>query len=68
MVRNFSIQNTHGKIYFPGLTDLTDVDLERDIVIANHIEIYPDETITKPPIGRKLRKEFIATLNNVCKP
>ena len=48
-VEDFKIFNSLGMIEFPGATDLTDVDLERDITIKkSSIDVYPDDGLRPP--------------------
>jgi Nucleoporin autopeptidase len=43
-VKDFTIWNNYGKIYFEGLTDLTDTNLAEVVTIEqSDIEVYPDE-------------------------
>lgn len=53
-VRDFTIENEHGSIMFEGETDLTNVDLGKDIsIVRGSAEVYNDEdsTTIKPPVG-----------------
>lgn len=67
-VKDFSIENEHGKIEFLGETDLTEVDLAQSVDIGKlYAEVYDDENsqIEKPPEGQKLNKVSVITLKNV---
>lgn len=53
---------------FPGKTDLTDVDLARDVTIKpRSVEVYPDPA-NAPLKGTKLNKAAIITLSGGVKP
>ena len=67
-VRDFVIENQHGRIQFLGTTDLTDVDLARDVTIkARSVDVYPDES-QRPEIGQKLNKVAHVTLTGGVRP
>lgn len=66
-VQDFTIMNDHGKVYFQGLTDLTDTDLAEVVSIgSNQIEVYPDslkEQNRYPSLGHKLNRPAQLTFN-----
>ena len=66
-VEDFTIENKHGRIQFLGPTDLTDVDLARDVVIkARSVDVYPNTT--PPAVKSKLNKPALITLEGGIKP
>lgn len=67
-VGDFRIYNKYGEIFFPGLTDLTYVDLQTVVTIQqNSAEVYDDNEKDKPSQGEKLNRPAIITLNNIEK-
>ena len=61
-VEDFTIENAFGKVRFPGKTDLHDLDLDQIISISQTtVEIYPEDSISKPPVGEGLNKKAIVT-------
>lgn len=55
-VKEFKIENEHGSIFFCKPVDLTDVDLAHIITINSKVgaEVYPDNFLNKPEVGKKL--------------
>lgn len=53
-------------LYFPGKTDLTEVDLADIITIEqNSAEVYDDDRHMKPEVGQKLNRSAIIALYNI---
>jgi nuclear pore complex protein Nup98-Nup96 len=66
-VNGFKIYNEFGCVYFPGETDLTDLNLDDIVNIERHnIEIYNDN-IKAPQYGQKLNRKATLTIYG-CKP
>lgn len=67
-IRDFSISNSFGKIEWPGVTDLTEVNLEQCVNITKkQAEVYPESMESeglKPEVGQKLNKNAIITLHD----
>ena len=70
-VQNFEVYNQFGSVKFLGQTDVTDVDLDRDVIISlKGAEVYPDDLyatgqLQKPTMGQKLNKPAHITLNEI---
>lgn len=69
-LENFTIENCYGKVFFEGYTDLTDVNLDLDVVINEaDIEVYPNDLscgiYSKPALGEKLNRPAILTMNKL---
>jgi hypothetical protein len=60
-VKDFLVRNEHGRIVFPGVTDLTHVNLSVIDIAKNGVEIYKQEN-EQPPVGCKLNRDAIVTL------
>lgn len=74
-IPDFKIWNAFGKIEFTGMTDITGVNLDLDVVIKERLaEVYPEDVYggennhAKPAQGQKLNKEARITLYNIEKP
>lgn len=61
-VKDFSVENEHGKIVFDGYTDVRKLDIDSIITIkAKEVVLYPDES-TKPEVGMGLNKPATVAL------
>lgn len=68
-VKDFEIANEFGRVLFPGLTDLTGVDLAKEVKISHRqVEIYDDQTVDYPQKGDKLNRPAEVTLLKMQKP
>jgi hypothetical protein len=64
-VKNFTIENSFGKIIFDGETDILGLNLDNLVTIKSKcIEVYPEDK-DKPPLGEKLNKPAIMHLYKV---
>ncbi len=63
------VWNEFGSVSFLDKTDVTGTDFADIITIKkNEVEVYDDERhtgINKPPVGQKLNKPAIISLNNI---
>ena len=63
-IDQFQIWNEHGKIEWLGKTDLTEVNLGRDVkIVAGFVNVQCDNY----PLGNKLNKPAIVRLKNIKK-
>jgi hypothetical protein len=67
-VRNFTVQNQHGRIEFEGTTDVTRLDIDQIVQIeASTVCVYPDDAeVPRPREGHGLNRPAKVTLYN-CK-
>lgn len=68
-VKNFTIENEHGKIVFEGETNVLNLDIDKIVKInRGEATLYDDESeILKPKVGEGLNKPATFFLKN-CKP
>lgn len=68
MVKGVTVSNEFGSVEFLDTTDVSRVDFADAITISKrNLEVYDDARIgsNKPPVGQKLNKPAIITLNNI---
>jgi len=66
LVEGFTVgREGYGNIHYPGITDITDLNLD-EIVFIRHKEVivYPEDD-NKPPLGQRLNKKAQITLDKV---
>jgi hypothetical protein len=67
-VRNFTIENEHGKVQFLDTTNLVGLNLDKIVRVCHKmVEFYPDED-EKPRVGQGLNKQALITYYNFGKP
>lgn len=63
-VSNFTVSNEHGIICWSGLTDISDVNFSKDLILERgRCEVYPGGNA--PQRGTKLNKHAVITLLNI---
>lgn len=66
-VEDLKLENEHGRLFFPGLTDVTGINFKEAIIINNgEFQVYPDDS-KRPRKGEGLNKKFYLTFKNVRK-
>lgn len=67
-VRNFTIENEHGRVQFLDTTNLVGLNLDKIVSVGHKmVEFYPNES-EKPRVGQGLNKQALITYYGFGKP